>query len=185
MGALTVKLAERKIVEHLQLGGEIHDSIGKELVQAFTQKVFQQSDIRKICEDNQFSPAEIESIIYFMTGELMPNPAINSGGLLLVTTLMFMEPHRLEELLEGINNKLNDEQQLSDDPDINKALLINKESRKVARLVWDVHTSQLGEQPFPIQNVGGLKNASGGCAAMLVIGGSAIFLLERVLNYLI
>ena len=80
MGALKVKLAERKIVEHLQLGGQINDTIGKELVQAFTQKVFQEANIRKICDENKFTPAEVESIIYFMTQELMPNlPLIQAG----------------------------------------------------------------------------------------------------------
>ena len=185
MGALKVKLAERKIVEHLQLGGEINDTIGKELVQAFTQKVFQEANIRKICDENKFTPAEVESIIYFMTQELMPKPAINSGGLLLVTTLMFMEVQRLEELFVRINHKVENDTALSDDPITNKMMYIASESKETAKIVWDTHAMHRGEQPFPIQNVGGLKTASGGCASMLILGSGTIFLVERIINTLI
>ena len=108
MGALKIKLAERHMMEHLRLGGTLGatDNMGRKLVQAFTRKVFQESNIKQICDNYDFTPAEIEAVIYAMIEELMPNPVIDIGGPLLVTTLIFMEPDRLEELLFGINNSL-------------------------------------------------------------------------------
>ena len=184
MGALSIKLAESKILQHLQLGGQINDNIGTQLVQAFTQKVFRESNIKQICENNGFTPTEIEAVINSMTKELMPNPAINSGGILLVTTLMFMEPKRLEELLTRINSYTESET-LSDDPATNRATIIATQSAMIARLVWDNHTNQRGEQPFHIQDAGGLKSAGGGCATLFVAGGFLVVAVERVFEAIV
>ena len=132
MGALSIKLAESKILQHLQLGGKINDNIGTQLVQAFIQKVLRESNIKQICDNNSFTPTEIEAVIQSMTKELMPNPAINSGGIVLVTTLMFMEPKRLEELLTRIN-RYTESETLSDDPATNRATIIATQSLHTKR----------------------------------------------------
>jgi len=180
MGALTIKLAESKILQHLQLGGKIDDNIGTELVQTFTRKVLGESNIKQICDKNGFTSSEIEMVIFSMTKELMPNPAINSGGILLVTTLMFMESQRLEELLRIINQESE-----ASDPGTTRETIIETQAGNTARMVWDTHTSQRGEQPFHVKDVGGLKSAGGGCATIFVVGGFLVIAVDHVLETLL
>jgi hypothetical protein len=92
----------------------------------------------------------------------MPNPCINSGGLLLVPTLFFMEPVRLETLASEIATRtrgVGDEQRAES----MLALAI-----AAARQTWQSHTSARGEAPFTIVNQGGRKSA--GCTGVLVLG---------------
>lgn len=169
MSSLSISLAEKKLLQHLQLGGDVYDQVGKELVVKFATTAMKDTSIAAIAERNRISLEDICVIYGSMIHQLMPNPCVQSGGLLLVPTLFFMEPFRFEGLATEISSRAVD---LSAEERKEKMISI---SQQFAQEVWDTHTQGRGEAPFHVQDLGGRK--SSGCASMIVM---AFFLSSAI-----
>jgi len=160
---LSINLAEKKIREHLRLGGGLDDQVGSELLAKFCTTALSDRQVAAIAQKYNMSMEDIAFIYMAMILKLMPNPCIISGGLLLVPTLFFMEPKRFERLAFGIDFHTKD---LDEKQRIQELMRLSAES---AQEVWDAHTSGRGEADFTVTKSGGLQS-SGGCMSVLIIG---------------
>jgi len=171
MSAQSINFAEKRLLNHLQLGGSVTDDVGRQLVMRFAQKAWSDSQIRAICERQGFDLEDICVIYAAMIQSLMPNPCIAAGGLLLVPTLFFMEPFRLEAMLSQLHRDLQGRVGTE-----RRAFIIEIAS-EAARQCWEAHSAARGEARFEIVNVGGRASA-GGCLGVLVMGVLSFFALS-------
>lgn len=162
MSAVSINLAEKRLLSHLRYGGKVLDQVGKELVVKFANTALRDSTISEIANRNGLSLEDVCVIYGSMIDYLMPNPCINSGGLLLVPTLFFMESHRFDELATTISIETAD---LSEQERKEKIIVTAVSHGK---LVWDAHTELRGEANFKIIDAGGMK--SSGCTSVIIIG---------------
>ncbi len=157
---ISINLAEKRLLNHLQLGGTVTDSVGKQLVGRFAQKAWADSHIRSICQRYDFDFEDVCVIYAAMIQSLMPNPCISSGGLLLVPTLFFMEPFRLEAMLSQLHGDL--QGRVGQE----RREFIIETAEAAANECWISHTMARGEAPFKISNSGGRKSA--GCLGIII-----------------
>lgn len=161
MSAIAINLAEKPILNHLSMGGDIVDAVGQALVAKFATKALNDASISAMAARYRISHDDICIIYASMIRSLMPNPCIESGGLLLVPTLFFMEPFRFTALASAIAART---QGLDDRSRIEKMIEL---SVAHAQHTWDAHTEGRGEAKFEIRNLGGLKST--GCLGVIVI----------------
>lgn len=178
MAAFAISVAEKRLLHHLQVGGSVQDEVGRQLVGRFAHKMWAQSEIKSILTQYEFTLQEIALMYAETIHSLMPNPCIEKGGPLLVPTLFFMEPHRLENLLLEVRRDtkgLSQEQRLS---------VLVERSTFLARLTQEANDEAKGRYPFKVEGIGGLKSASGGCASRaigaVVVFGAFLFVLNRL-----
>lgn len=183
---LKVKMAERKIFEHLEYGGKIDDDMGQQILCNFVDKIH---DIKKVADTFQkygdnIGSAELMVLLMQMIKNLMPNPTVNVGGHpLLVTTLIIMEIHRLDEILRVIHGKL---PSISSPEELEKVQperirIIVEEANKVSQLIYDVGKSNVGETNFTIKDQGGAKSAQG-CLVTLIASGCFVYLGTQLIG---
>jgi hypothetical protein len=177
---LKVKMAERKIFEHLEYGGKIDDDMGQQILSNFIDKLADIKTVKETIERYGDNVGSVEIMVLFMSmiKHLMPNPVLNVGGNpLLVTTLIVMEIHRLDEILSVIHSKL---PRISSPEELEQVQperirIIVEEANKVSQLIYDVGKSNVGETNFTIKNEGGAKSAQG-CLVTLIAGGCFVYL---------
>lgn len=162
MSKLTLSLAEKGLLSHLQLGGSVFDPVGKEYLVKFATKALGESEIAEIAKRYNISHQDICLIYANMVSELMPNPCIESGGPLLVPTLFFMEPFRFQGLASEISARTSGQ---SEDE---RMRIMMELSFAAARQTWEAHTAARGEAKFVIRDAGGRKST--GCLGLVVIG---------------
>lgn len=162
MGAIQISIAEKRLLQHLSLGGNVTDSVGRELVTKFISVAYQDAEISKIARDHGISMNDACILYASMIQCLMPNPCIETGGLLLTPTLFFMEPFRFTGLASEISSRTSG----MDEAGRREKMIALAAS--AAQQTWNAHTSARGEAKFIINNVGGRK--SSGCAVLLLMG---------------
>jgi hypothetical protein len=161
MSAFSINRAEKKILTHIELGGELKDSVGISLVYKFASTALNDSSIFKIATKYHISLEDICAIYIAMINRLMPNPCIYVSGLLLVPTLIFMEPIRFEGLASEIYARTDG---LSGDERVDAISFISGE---LASQIWQTHAATHGPPRFTIKDAGG--RTVGGCFTMLLI----------------
>ena len=162
MSAFAINRAEKKILTHIQCGGAIDDATGKSLLCQFTSTALKDSQIFDIAKRYDISFDDICVIYIAMVSQLMPNPCIEAGGLLLVPTLIFMEPIRFEGLASEIQARTrgcNEKERI---------YAIVSISSDLAHQIWEAHAAARGAPRFRIVNVGG-RPSSGGCFSVIVL----------------
>jgi hypothetical protein len=177
---LKVKMAERKIFEHLEYGGKIDDDMGQQILSNFIDKLADIKTVKETIERYGDNVGSVEIMVLFMSmiKHLMPNPVLNVGGNpLLVTTLIVMEIHRLDEILSVIHGKL---PRISSPEELEllgakRMAIVATEAGKVAQLIYDTSKANVGEWNFTIKNEGGAKSAQG-CLVTLIAGGCFVYL---------
>jgi len=167
MSSLKINLAEKRLLSHLQLGGTVDDAVGRQLVVKFAQTAYADGDIAAIAARHHISTNDICIIYASMVQELMPNPCIEAGGLMLVPTLFFMEPFRFEGLASEIATRAAG---LSDE---DRRVKIRELAVEAGSQTWHTHTSARGEANFVRRDLGGRK--SSGCAGVLIFGFVLVF----------
>jgi len=135
-------MAEKKLLNHLQFGGVVDDSMGKEFVSMFANIALEDPEISRISKTYNISHQDICIIYTSMIKCLMPNPCIKCGFLLLVPTLFFMEPHRFEVLSKAIFQNSNN----FDANERIKVLIYFSEIS--AKSTWESQTASQGEADF-------------------------------------
>jgi len=183
---LKVKMAERKIFEHLEYGGKIDDDMGQQILCNFVDKV---TGIKTVADtiqkygDNIATP-EIMVLLMSMIKNLMPNPTLKVGGApVLITTLIFMEIWRLDEILEIIHGKL-PRVSSADELEVvqkERIMIVVEEANKVSKVIYDVAKSHEGETDFTIKDQGGTKSAQG-CLVTLIAGGCFVYLGTQLIQ---
>jgi hypothetical protein len=183
---LKVKMAERKIFEHLEYGGKIDDDMGQQILCNFVDKV---TGIKTVADtiqkygDNIATP-EIMVLLMSMIKNLMPNPTLKVGGApVLITTLIFMEIWRLDEILEIIHGKL-PRVSSADELEVvqkERIMIVVEEANKVSKVIYDVAKSHEGETDFTIKDQGGAKSAQG-CLVTLIAGGCFVYLGTQLIQ---
>jgi hypothetical protein len=161
MSALSLKLAEMPLLNHLQLGGSVTDLVGQGLAMRFARKAMADSKIRKICDQNDFDIEDICLIYVIMIEALMPNPCILAGGHpILVATLFFIEPFRLEGMFSQVHRDLRGKVGLE------RREFIAQAFSESAQQCWSAHKAARGEAEFTIIDAGGRKSTPG-CTGVL------------------
>ncbi len=96
-----ISLKEKPIIDHVVARGTIDDPQGQRLVEEFIATALSDKQIRRIT-DRRHCDAEVLRLIYSeMIRWLIPNPCINAGGPMLAATLPYMEPARLETIIDS------------------------------------------------------------------------------------
>ena len=175
MGQLSVNLGEKKLLRHLELGGTVVDPVGRELGLAFMQAANKEPEVRKLLAEHHITSAEMAFTYASIIADLMPNPAINVGGPLLVPTLLFMEPQKLEMMLTEFRREstgMGQQQRLEH--------LVAK-GIEFGRMIKEAHDEKMGPYILQIQQLGGRKSASG-CVTVLVAGIAVAGAITRLFN---
>jgi hypothetical protein len=162
MSTISINLAEKRLLDHLRMGGDVFDAVGKALVVKFATTALKDELIIALATRYRISHQDICIIYAYMIRHLMPNPCVDASGLLLVPTLFFMESLRFEALASEICARTVD---LSDEDRKEKMIEL---AANAGRLTLDSCIAARGEAKFEIQNLGGRKSA--GCAVMILIG---------------
>lgn len=157
MGAMAINRAEKKMLVHLIQGGQPDDEGGQEYANHFAQVVSKDKTTAPILRKHGMTLGQVAEFYRRVLSNLMPEPWMNVSGPILVPTQWFMEPHRLDGLLEY--RAATDEGDL--DSLVNAATQLATETRKA-------HDEQYGRpsvERFRNLPVGG----GGGCSSILLI----------------
>lgn len=172
MSKLSIKMAERNIVEHLLRGGSASDEKGQQYLVGFATTALNDNSVLQVAKDFGISHQDICEICAAMIESLMPNPCYGTAASrTLVSTLFFMESFRFQGLASTIHARTKDMQPLERSKEIASI------SASVARQTSRVHQAQYGAPPFVIQQLGGLQKA--GCLVLLLASGLSLFVAGR------
>jgi hypothetical protein len=165
MGKMAISMAEKRLLEHLRLGGRPDDEIGRALIWKLATKVWNDSSVAGILRQHGVTIQEVATMYLAVIDSLMPTPWINVSGPMLVPTQWYMEPHRLENLLvETTRDAAGKGREEWLTQWIAKA-------QYLAHATKEVHDERFGSPAVQVSSSGGLKS-SGGCAgALLLVAG--------------
>lgn len=175
MGTLGVSMAEKRLVEHLRLGGRPDDDVGRELIGRFVAKVWQDPSVAPVIRQHAVTIQELGAMYAAVLQSLMPEPWMNVSGPMLVPTQWFMEPYRLENLLVETTRDASGgsrNEWLRD--------FINN-AEKLARATKHMHDERHGPPNIQVIQAGGVR-PSKGCAGLLIcfacaLAGEAVAIL--------
>lgn len=171
--SIKVSMSEKKLLKHIQMGGEACDNVGYSLARIVINTALTVPAVRRVADTYGFSPLEL--CLFYVGGieALMPNPVINAGGPLLAPTFLFMNPGNLHDALAVVASRI--EPTDSTEERHTKLALGGGE---FSTYVYDVYQQQFGEYPFHRVNAGGLspaQAANSGCLVLLLVLPLAIF----------
>jgi hypothetical protein len=173
MSKLSIKMAERNIVEHLLRGGSASDEKGQQYLVGFATTALNDSSVLQVAKDFGITHQDICEICAAIIKSLMPNPSYGSAASrTLVSTLIFMESFLFQGLASTIHARTKDMAPLERSQEIASI------SAAVARQTSSVHKAEYGEPPFVIQQLGGLQK--GGCLGLLLVNGLGLFAVGRL-----
>lgn len=173
MTKVGISLAEKRLLEHLRLGGRPDDQVGRELIWKFATKMWSEGAVAAALKQHGVTIQEVATMYLAVIDGLMPEPWMNVGGPLLVPTQWFMEPHRLENLLVETTR---DARGRSREEWLR--LLVEK-ATDLAHATKAVHDERFGPASVQVVQAGGARS-SGGCAALLALGAIATAVLSIV-----
>lgn len=188
---LKVKLAERKIFQHLEYGGKIDDAMGNTLLSNFLDKVSEIPTVVDVIQKygNNIGGKDVAFIIQEMLRHLMPNPTISVGkSPVLVTTFIFMEIDRLDDILYGLNERLPSlspslSSEEADSVMTKRMIMLSQQAKEEAQALYDQAKLIEGETNFTIQDKGGVPTA-GGCATVIILSGVLYYITNQISNIL-
>lgn len=169
--------AEKRLIEHLSLGGDVDDLSGRNLVVRQIQAAWNDEEIRAICNQHRFIMEDLCQIYAACIDAFMPNPCIMCGGMMLTPTLFLLEAWRLRE---NLNVVARHSVEISPDgrlEDFKQGMIA------ACQGVQDAHNAAHGVAPFKITPAGGLNikavdaDVRSGCGCLSVI----VFLLASTL----
>ena len=157
MTKLEISTAEKPLLLHLKNGGNADDDKAHDCIANFVTAVSQDDEIKGIVDRHGSSSGDLYMIYRVMLDATMPSPCIEAGGPLLVPTLFFMEPIRLDALLADVSRLAAEKQNYE------RKMILIEASEICAKQVWKAHTQARGESRF-------LNERKGGCLGLIVFG---------------
>ena len=162
---------DKRLIEHLQKGGTLDDEVGSLLLDKMISLALKKEEIIKHINDNVLSTDDLKLIYKEMVYSLMPTPIIKVGAQLLVASQFFMEPDKLDMVVNALENYKKDDDQNS------KENVLKDIAKEFAIMSKEAHDIQFGSLDFHIEDSGGLSMAtykSGergkiGCLILLII----------------
>lgn len=173
MGSLSINLAEKRLLQHLRLGGEPDDETGAVLIRRFAEKVAADKTTAPVLSRFGVSAGDVERIYRDVLKALMPRPWMNVSGPMLVPTGWFMEPDRLGVLLSSVASDSQDDHTQWVSSVIEVAISIAEETRRA-------HDEAYGPPSIERSEGDGLPSA-GGCASVMILFLSTSVLLGTAL----
>ena len=158
MGSLRINMAEKRLLKHLKLGGQVDDEVGLGLVSQFALTVSSDESTKPILEQHGIDAQKVGALYATVIDFLMPRPWMKVGLPMLVPTQWFMEPERLERLLMRAGDLAD---QATWSTFLQEACLLAEHTR-------DAHDQQYGEPKISITQSGGLTPGSG-CVLPILI----------------
>jgi hypothetical protein len=163
MSKVTIAFSEKRLIEHLHLGGSLKDVVGGELLQRVISAAGSNPDVRAVVEAHGSNFEEVRQLYAGILKQLMPNPCIQSGSIMLAPTLLFMEPQRLKALFSYVE----------DDAPVgfpDRSRLLLERGVDLARHIQESHDKAYGPPSFTVTHAGGLgKSGRAGCASAIAI----------------
>jgi len=166
MSKVAIAMAEKRLMRHLQRGGVVDDPVGLDLTRGVIAKASADNDVQQVIRDREATPDEMRVMYQFVIDGLMPNPCMNVSGPMLVPTVLFLEPHRLDELLVGVNRDTRGESLQG------RMRLLCERALEVCKLTREAHDEAHGPIAFQVTPQGGVQRA--GCAGGLILCLTAI-----------
>lgn len=148
MAGMGLAMIDKEIMEFLRLGGMIESATGTGLIAKFISKALSDAEIKKIATASDIDATTLTLMYSHMLRKLMPDPTIKSGGPLLVPTLVFMEPFRLQEILD-IGWRPTASRSIAE----RRGMLLEKATR-VAGVIYTAHLEGRGPSGFSISATG-------------------------------
>ena len=140
-------LIDKDITRHLQFGGKINDEWGLILVDRFISEAMKMGEIKKILTKLQFTDIHLKSIFTEAVKLFDGQPCIKlMSSSMLVASLIFVEPFRLDELLIGISSSITYANESFDDAASLSTMIMSK-------TIKNTHDSYFG--PYEINLLGG------------------------------
>ena len=142
MGSLSVSLKDKDIIEFLRQGGKLETPVGAQLIEKLIDSSLDDNDVQNVLGKYDIDKISLVMLYAYIVRSLLPDPTINVSGPLLVSSLFFMEPHRLDQLLQlG----------WTDTADLSiehrRASLFTM-ANEIAKLIYTAHASQYGKTGF-------------------------------------
>jgi hypothetical protein len=163
MGNIRINFAEKRLLNHLQLGGQPGDRVGLEVINKFALTIWTDESVAPVFRRHGVTTDELAALILAVIDATMPCPWTKvGGGPMLIPTGWFMEPHRIENLLLEVSR----ENPRGRD---RWRELLNEKAIALAEMTRDVHDAHYGPANVQIENKGGLSS-SHGCLGVLVLG---------------
>ena len=165
---------EKLLMQHLSLGGDVRDQVGKNLVGQQILAMWNKDGIQDVCAAHSITMDDFCEIYAACIERLMPNPCMNSGGgvSMLVPTLFLLEDWRIREHFTCI------ERMRASAPPAPRIEHYKEGMYWVARKMQEVHDASRGPVQFVIMPTGGglpisaadpVQNRGCGCATMLLL----------------
>lgn len=145
------KIAE-SLKQHILMGGTIQDDMGNKLVHKYVYTAQTIHPVLQVIQEEKATLADVETIFRYSIECLMPMPLIKNPMTFLAGSLLFQEPHRLQELL-----------QLAD---MDRLKGMDKDQREMELCYWTKHLMReiqtahylaYGEPNVKIVKAGGLQ----------------------------
>ncbi len=142
MSKIEISQSEKPLLLHLKNGGSPKDDKGHDCIAHFVTAALKDEEVNTVLKRHDASQSDAYMIYRAMLDATMPNPCIEAGGPLLVPTLFFMEPVRLDALLADVRRLAVQKNNLE------RNMILVEASEICARQVWTAHTQARGESKF-------------------------------------
>lgn len=154
---ISLALIDKRLMRHVAFGGSAHDEIGMKIVTKFVYEALKTPLVVYSMQQYDFKIADLCEIYATSVDNLHPNPCIKAGGPMLAGSLTFIEPSRLEELLQTIH-----ERSALAFSEAGRLEVIQECTTTATGIAWETHTRAFGEAKFETYEGGrGLKSSSG------------------------
>ncbi len=104
MGMLAISMADTELIKHLKAGGRIEDQAAFPHVLTIVQNTFENEKAGGAARRMGFDVKYLAALYVAVTKALMPEPIIQHGKPIIVTSLVFQDFDRFEAFLQMITN---------------------------------------------------------------------------------
>jgi hypothetical protein len=106
MSKYGVCLAEKPLLQHLCRGGSVRDDAGAVMVREFIEKITNDPAISAIIARHNLTSEDLAALYAAAIDHMMPTPWMNAAGPMLAVTAFFVEPHRLDAVLQEAHRQI-------------------------------------------------------------------------------
>lgn len=142
-GRMRLAFYDKRIMDLLRREGTVLSDEGAFLVAKFLKIALKNETIRNAIISHGFKLREMFHLYSGMIEGLMPNPCIRAGGNMLVATLPFLEPQRLQGMLSQLANIIPYNTSSAE-----RTETILSYAAMSAEAIWEKHTQATGEADF-------------------------------------
>ncbi len=160
MSKFGISLAEKPLLNYLVDGGRVEHQECIKLILRFIAEATTDPEVVEVCKSYDLTGKDLFSLYFEILQNSYPHSVLNSGGPLLLPTLIFMEPFRLASAARLI--KINEKENKTHDE------AITETAKSIAENTWNSHYS--AGQTLEFGKLKKSKQSRKSCAVWIIAG---------------